>query len=133
MMGRHVLDEYPIEKFIDDAMDLAASVYSFHDRFEIEQVDNEAHMIQTMLARICLLSEEVGEHARAVNRGQAVDAMLEVVDIMYIALGTLLVLGEDGHKAVATVIAKNEAKGPQGYAVRDGAGKVVTTQDTEPR
>ena len=79
MMGRHVLDEYPIEKFIDDAMDLAASVYSFHDRFEIEQVDNEAHMIQTMLARICLLSEEVGEHARAVNRGQAVDAMLEVV------------------------------------------------------
>ena len=53
--------------------------------------------------------------------------MAEAVDILYIALGTLPVLGgKDGSHAVKAVVAKNEGKIPGKYPRRDGAGKVVS-------
>ena len=100
------------ESFADGVRAISESVYSFHERFGIGSVDTsiQDEVLEAMKQRLVLLSEETGEHARAINRAEIDNAIMEAVDIAYIALGTILRLGPAGVQACHDVARKNDAK-----------------------
>ena len=118
------------EKFHEGIAELAESVYSFHGRFEIGCVDtsNSDVALDILRQRLALLDEEVGEHARELNRGNVDKAIGEAVDIAYIALGTVLRLGFEGYDACIEVSRKNDAKIASTHGKRGGTGKVVARE-----
>ena len=106
---------------------MAVSVEAFHSRFDIPQIDLTSidATLDALRQRLSLLDEEVGEHARALNRGDIEDAVKEAVDVAYIALGTIHRLGMDGFDACHEVAKKNDAKSPSAYSKRSATGKVL--------
>ena len=114
------------ERFVQGIQAISESVYSFHDRFGIDAVDTSSRdeVLEAMMQRLVLLSEETGEHARAINRAEIDNAIQEAVDIAYIALGTILRLGPAGVQACHEVARKNNAKTLSNTRLSD-TGKVV--------
>lgn len=117
-------------KFLRGIAELAESVYSFHSRFEIGCIDisDSDLALDILRQRLALLDEEVGEHARELNRGDLDKAIDEAVDIAYIALGTVLRLGLEGYDACLQVSRKNDAKSASTHGKRGGTGKVVARE-----
>ena len=116
------------ERFLEGAAAIAESVYSFHERFgiaEIDTADADAAM-EALRRRLALLSEETGEHARALNRADVDNAVEEAVDVAYVALGTLLCLGEAGRSGCLAVASKNDAKNASTHRRYRGTGKVIS-------
>ena len=113
--------------FVGAVSRLGDSVYSFHERFGIPTLDDADRdaVLETLRRRLSLLSEEVGEHARELNRGNVEDAVSEAVDIAYVALGTVLVLGIEGRAACYSISDKNDAKTLTTHGNRGATGKVV--------
>ena len=113
--------------FVGAVSRLGDSVYSFHERFGLPTVVHESDeiILETLRRRLSLLSEEVGEHARELNRGNVGDAISEAVDIAYVALGTVLVLGIEGRAACYKISDKNDAKSLATHGNRSATGKVV--------
>ena len=113
--------------FVGAVSRLGDSVYSFHDRFGVPTVDAEdpETILEALRRRLALLSEEVGEHARELNRGNVEDAVSEAVDIAYVALGTVLTLGNAGRDACHSISDKNDAKTLATHGNRDSTGKVI--------
>ena len=113
--------------FVQAVQTLAVSVDAFHRRFDIPQIDMTSieSTLDVLRQRLSLLDEEVGEHARALNRGEIEDAVKEAVDVAYIALGTIHRLGSDGLDACHEVAQKNDAKSPSAYSKRSATGKVL--------
>tara|TARA_B100000809_G_C14645120_1_gene353814 strand:- start:79 stop:438 length:360 start_codon:yes stop_codon:yes gene_type:complete len=101
--------------------DLADSVDSFHQRFEIVGLVTRAEL----LTRIPIQSEEVEELNKAILVESDTHVAQEAVDVLYVAIGTVLRLNplitED---AIRQVIAKNNAKTTKTH-FRNQAGKVV--------
>lgn len=118
------------ESFVQGIQAISESVYSFHDRFGIASVDasDRDEVLEAMKQRLVLLSEETGEHARAINRAEIEDVILEAVDIAYIALGTILRLGPTGVQACHEVARKNNAKALANTRLSD-TGKVVKASE----
>ncbi|MCY4530519.1 MAG: nucleoside triphosphate pyrophosphohydrolase family protein [Chloroflexi bacterium] len=114
-------------EFVDAIETLAVSVDAFHRRFDIPQMDMASvdRTLDALRQRLSLLDEEVGEHARALNRGEIDEAVKEAVDVAYIALGTIHRLGTDGLAACHEVARKNDAKSPSAYSKRSATGKVL--------
>ena len=121
--------EMEIERsdFVDAVSRLGDSVYSFHERFGLPTVAHEGEdvILEALRRRLALLSEEVGEHARELNKGNVGDAVSEAVDIAYVALGTVLVLGIEGRAACYSISDKNDAKTLATHGNRGSTGKVV--------
>ena len=115
------------EDFVRGVQTLAVSVDAFHKRFDIPQIDMSSveTTLDALRQRLSLLDEEVGEHARALNRGEIDEAVKEAVDVAYIALGTIHRLGMDGVDACHEVARKNDAKMPSAYSKRSATGKVL--------
>jgi NTP pyrophosphatase (non-canonical NTP hydrolase) len=113
--------------FVSAIETLAVSVDAFHRRFGIPQIDMASveGTLDALRQRLSLLDEEVGEHARALNRGEIEEAVKEAVDVAYIALGTIHRLGADGVDACHEVAHKNDAKSPSAYSKRSATGKVL--------
>jgi NTP pyrophosphatase (non-canonical NTP hydrolase) len=113
--------------FVGAVSRLGDSVYSFHDRFGIPTVDSSDRddTLETLRRRLALLSEEVGEHARELNRANVEDATSEAIDIAYVALGTVLTLGQAGRDACYAISDKNDAKTLSTHGNRGSTGKVV--------
>ena len=113
--------------FVDAVSRLGDSVYSFHERFGLPTVAHEGEdvILEALRRRLALLSEEVGEHARELNKGNVRDAVSEAVDIAYVALGTVLVLGNEGRDACYSISDKNDAKTLATHGNRGATGKVV--------
>jgi len=114
--------------FVHAVRTLAVSVDEFHRRFEIDRIAPSSSVEDTLDAlrqRLSLLDEEVGEYARALNRGDMEDASKEAVDVAYIALGTIHRLGSAGVDACREVARKNDAKSPSAYSKRPATGKVL--------
>ena len=115
------------EDFVSAIETLAVSVDAFHQRFDIPQIDLDSvdGTLDALRQRLSLLDEEVGEHARALNRGEIDEAVKEAVDVAYIALGTIHRLGAEGLDACNEVARKNDAKSPSSYSKRSATGKVL--------
>lgn len=112
---------------------MAESVYDFHERFGVPPVDASSapeESLAKLRERLPLLMEEVGEHARELNRGNLDDAMTEMADVAFIVLGTLLVLDEGGRRASNSVSRKNNGKTADTHVRVDTSGKLVQRSET---
>ena len=119
------------ERYMDAVSELAESVFDFHDKFEVPELDrihdsnNKELVLETLRRRLSFLMEEVGEHSRALNRIELPNAVEEIVDVAYVALGTILVLGEQGDNSCHDVSSKNNSKNADDYVVNPISGKLV--------
>ncbi|MEK6860818.1 MAG: nucleoside triphosphate pyrophosphohydrolase family protein [Nanoarchaeota archaeon] len=102
------------EQYLEAVNKIAESVYSFHDRFEIPQLniygDSDEVILKALSSRLVLQMEELGEFSQAVSKGRWFDAVHEAADVLYVALGTVLSLGESGNAACKFVSEKNYNK-----------------------
>ena len=116
-------------RFLEGVTAIAESVYSFHQRFDIAAIDTAEGdaAIESLRQRLALLAEETGEHARALNSADVAGAVDEAVDVAYVALGTVLCLGEAGRSASLAVARKNDAKTPSTHRRRSSTGKVLSS------
>ena len=128
---RNKLGNLRKERYMDAVSELAESVFNFHDKFEVPELDrihdsnNKELVLETLRRRLSFLMEEVGEHSRALNRIELPNAVEEIVDVAYVALGTILVLGEQGDNSCHDVSSKNNSKNADDYVVNPISGKLV--------
>ncbi len=125
------------ERYVGAVSKLAESVFDFHDKFQVPELDtiydsdNKELVLETLRRRLSFLTEEVGEHSRALNRIELPNAVEEIVDVAYVALGTILVLGEQGDNACHDVSSKNNSKNAGDYVVNPISGKLVRRGKTQ--
>ena len=113
------------EDYVSLVSKLAESVYDFHARFNLlEQVSMGFFSEDLVPERILLTIEELGELTKAYMREGSEQVNEEAADLLYIALGTLLFLGEEGAVKAQAVISKNAQKTNKTHAV-NSTGKVV--------
>ena len=131
MNGSKNLGNLRKEQYVGAVSELAESVFDFHDKFEVHELDaiydsgNKEFVLETLRRRLSFLMEEVGEHSRALNRIELANAVEEIVDVAYVALGTILVLGKQGDNACHDVSSKNNSKNAGDYVVNPISGKLV--------
>lgn len=99
---------------------LAGSVQLFHERFGLVGPTTR----EELLSRIPIQEEEIRELHQAVLHETPRRVANEAVDVLYVAIGTVLRLDRDlASAALEEVIAKNNAKSWETHHVND-AGKV---------
>ena len=114
--------------FIASISELAKSVYDFHERFSVPPIDATANTeasLSKIVERIPFLVEEIGEHAKAVNHGDLMESLMELADVAYVVLGTLLIMDEAGKDALSQVAYKNNQKTNSTHVRMDSSGKIV--------
>ena len=100
---------------------LAASVQDFHQRFGLVGPHNG----EELLNRIPIQDEEVRELLHAILHESPERVASEAVDVLYVAIGTLVCLDPKlVAAALAEVIEKNNAKTERTHYI-NAAGKVV--------
>ena len=116
------------EEFVGAVARLAGSVYDFHARFDISNLNDKTSaddVFPRLCTRLAFLMEETGEHARELNQGCLDRAADEMADVAFVAIGTLLELDATGAKACRTVANKNDKKTLQTHMVEPSSGKLV--------
>ena len=107
---------------------MAESVYDFHERFDIPQInifsDDDIDIWNALSSRLALQMEELGEMSRAVSKANWAEACLESGDVLYVALGNVLRLGESGKDVCYSVVEKNDNKTTKNSKI--GAGGKIT-------
>lgn len=122
------------DEFVGAVSRLAESVYDFHHRFDIPNINAnsaEDYAVPRLCARLAFLMEEVGEHARELNVGALDDAAVEMADVAFVAIGTLLELDALGIAASCHVANKNDKKTLQTHFIEETSGKLV--RKTQPQ
>ncbi len=116
------------EEFVSAVSRLAESVYDFHDRFEVSNL-NDKNLSEDPFPRLCtrlaFLMEETGEHARELNQGVLGKAADEMADVAFVAMGTLLEMDSLGAIACQDVANKNDKKTLETHMVEPSSGKLV--------
>ena len=106
--------------------DLTAAVQNFHQRFGLVGPSTT----EELLSRIPIQREELLELHQAILRETPERVASEAVDVLYVAIGTLLRIDQDlVEAALAEVIEKNDAKTTQSHQI-NSAGKVVRRAKT---
>ena len=116
------------EEFISAVSRLAGSVYDFHARFGIQNLNAKSDLddpFPRLCTRLAFLMEETGEHARELNQGVLDRAADEMADIAFVAMGTLLEMDSIGANACHDVAIKNDKKTLQTHMVEPSSGKLV--------
>ena len=116
------------EEFVSAISRLAESVYDFHTRFDIQNLNaNSAQEdpFPRLCTRLAFLMEETGEHARELNQGVLDLAAEEMADVAFVAMGTLLELDAIGASACHDVANKNDKKTLQTHMVESSSGKIL--------
>ena len=117
----------PKQTFLRADNDLATSVYDFHERFRVpflSSISTADDVTNTMSYRIRLQCEELGELSSAVNKEEFEEIFGEAADVLYIALGTILVSSGYGTNACKAVVQKNVKKTKDTHRLSD-SGKVI--------
>ena len=114
---------------------IVKSVIEFHERFDLPPMDvhlpvRTRERIPYLLSRFQshqgLLMEEVGEVSKALNHGEIDDAIKELVDVLYVAIGSLYDIGDRRIKQpLSEVIDKNAAKTLETHVLNPLTGKIV--------
>jgi len=101
--------------------ELLQSVYNFHDRFDrLGEYSREK-----LLDRIPIQTEEVDELKVALESEPMNNVANEAVDVLYVALGTIICLDKDlAIRALTEVIVKNNNKTEKTHHLNT-EGKVV--------
>ncbi|MCH7786131.1 MAG: nucleoside triphosphate pyrophosphohydrolase family protein [Chloroflexi bacterium] len=116
------------DEFISTISRIAGSVYDFHERFSVPMVDSPSspeESLVTLRNRLAFLMEEVGEHAKELNKGNLEDAAIELADVAFVVLGTVLTLDVSGEQACLVVARKNDSKTSETHAIEESSGKLV--------
>ena len=115
------------DDFISSIARIAASVYDFHERFDVPSDGraNSDDSLSVLRRRLPYLIEETGEHAKELNKGNLWDAALELADVTFVALGSVLMLNACGNEACHAVAAKNDAKTAETHVYDASSGKLV--------
>ncbi|MCY4580098.1 MAG: hypothetical protein OXD31_13770 [Chloroflexi bacterium] len=116
------------EEFVSAVSRLAESVYDFHARFDIPNLNGKNSLddpFPRLCTRLAFLMEETGEHARELNQGVLDRAADEMADVAFVAMGTLLELDSVGANACQEVAIKNDKKTLQTHMVEPSSGKLV--------
>ena len=116
------------EEFVSVISRLAGSVYDFHARFDIQNLNAKSNLsdpFPRLCTRLAFLMEETGEHARELNQGVLDRAADEMADIAFVAMGTLLELDAVGASACHDVANKNDNKTLQTHMLEPSSGKLV--------
>ena len=124
----HPRVDYSREEFVAAVAEMAASVFDFHQRFDVPSIarlPQDPDGLAVLRSRLAFLVEETGEHAKELNRGELGDASTEMADVAFVAMGTLLVLDRLGGEALRSVAAKNNAKTLETHLVDETSGKLV--------
>ena len=101
------------EDFINLMTDLAKSVYDFHVKFNLLAIDTHDYINKKTFfdGRIRKMLEELGEFSNSLNKGRPIeDTYLEIIDSLFVSMGTSLVIGKSLERACQTVINKNNNK-----------------------
>ncbi len=129
-----MMSEEKLIGFSEFVQGLALSVESLHMRFGSPTLAKsfyqsntrlEKHLIDLFQNRLGLLIEELGEHSKALNHGNAQEALTEMVDVVYEALGILYTAGEMALEPMKAVIEKNNAKTPDTHRPDPQTGKLI--------
>ncbi len=116
------------DEFISSIARIAGGVYDFHERFDGSGPDGLADsndFLSVLRRRLPYLVEETGEHAGELNRGDLRKAALELADVTFVALGSLLLLDSFGKEACHVVAEKNDAKTAETHVFERSSGKLV--------
>ena len=115
------------QEFVAAAARLAESVYDFHARFDIPNLNAKTadDAFVRLCARLAFLMEETGEHAKELNQARLQPAADEMADIAFVAMGTLLELDAVGADACHAVANKNDNKTLQTHMVEPSSGKLI--------
>ena len=116
------------EDFVAAVARLAESVYDFHARFDIPNLNDKTpadDVFPRLCTRLAFLMEEVGEHAAELNRAELDLAAEEMADVAFVAMGTLMELNSLGASACRKVADKNDKKTLQTHMVEPSSGKLV--------
>lgn len=111
--------------------DIAADVNAFHNAMELpsrRNPDKPPVLIDTN-TRLALITEEVGELVRAIAKQDLVESVDAVVDLIYVAVGTLDRWGVDFDAVWEEVHRSNMAKVG---GKKDAAGKLQKPEGWEP-
>mgnify|MGYP001559042885 CR=1 FL=1 len=113
-------------KYLELVGRIANSVYDFNEYVNAPIADNltTEEISACFVKQMALEMEELGELAGEVNRDRLYEAMLEAIDVLYIALGTFYFLGNFGESACNEVIEKNSKKLSGNY-MKSESGKWV--------
>lgn len=116
------------DEFLSSISRLAASVYDFHERFrrpdEIES-PSTAEYLGALRARLPLIVEELGEHSKELNNANLERASLELADVAFVAIGSVLALDTNGTGACHAVAIKNDSKNHNTHVYEESSGKLV--------
>ena len=121
-------DNVSRQEFVAAVSRLAESVYDFHTRFAILNINEKSHSddaFPRLCTRLAFLMEEVGEHARELNQSNLDRAADEMADVAFVAMGTLLELDLTGANACHSVADKNDRKTLHTHMVEPSSGKLV--------
>ena len=126
------------EEFVTAVSRLAESVYDFHIRFAIPNINEKIladdltdDIFPRLCTRLAFLMEETGEHARELNQACLDRAADEMADVAFVAIGTLLELNSLGAIACHEVANKNDKKNLRTHMLEPSSGKLV--RRTQPR
>lgn len=116
------------EDFVSAVSRLAESVYDFHTRFDIPNINAKTatdDIFPRLCTRLAFLVEEVGEHSRELNQANLDLAADEMADVAFVAMGTLMELNSLGTSACSNVADKNDKKTLHTHRVEPSSGKLV--------
>jgi predicted HAD superfamily Cof-like phosphohydrolase len=115
------MNRYPV---LYPALD---DLYEFHHAFEVPVQEAPQWPSEDRIAlRKKLLSEEFIELMNGIDKRDLVNTAQELVDLIYVALGTALEFGLPVHHVWEAIHAANMAKlGPDGKPVKRADGKVI--------
>ena len=126
------MNELTRDEFTSYISRLAGSVYDFHERFDVPSAGertSDEDSLATLRNRLAFLMEEVGEHARGLNRGDLDEATLELADVAFVVMGSFATLGAAGERACLEVARKNDGKTRETHFVEESSGKLVRRRD----
>ena len=105
---------------------MAAEVWDFHDRFAFDRGDRATRAIhEVIIERTPMLQEEIEEMLEAANSRDEAEACHEAADVLFVAIGNMVSLGNAGVEGVHNVTAKNAAKTHETHAIRTDTGKLL--------
>ena len=106
--------------------DMAAEVWDFHDRFGFDRGDKATRAgHEVIIDRAPILQEEVDEMVAAARVKDESEACHEAADVLFVAIGNMVSLGDAGIEGVRDVIGKNAAKTHETHAIRPDTGKLL--------
>jgi len=118
----------PISKidFMNAMNSIAESVYDFHQRWNLFDVSKSP--FNAVAEREDLLLEEVkeliAEYSKNINEASVELLSREAADVLYVSMGSMLALHQDGAEAMLQVAKKNNNKTSKTHFYNEKENKV---------